>query len=142
MKTFSKFEITNIKRTAQNVNRIVTKKLKIEEKLKELQEEYDTLVTLQEQYELPIRTMTGGFGTEDLIDKVVEETENLDKNGNPVKVTKWVLKYPDTIIPDTQFDEAAVDEIDDTEKAPEIEVRGKEDAPEWVKDMAEKEFED
>ena len=43
--------------------------------------------------------MTGGYTTEDLVEKVVETTSSVDKDGNPVKATKYVLKYPDTVVP-------------------------------------------
>lgn len=109
MKKFSKFEIATIKRTAQNVNPMVTKKLKIKEQIATLQEEYDRLETMQEQYEASIRTMTGGYSTEDLVDKVVETTATLDKNGKAVKITKYVLKYPDTIVPTPLAEESAPD---------------------------------
>ena len=109
MKKFSKFEIATIKRTAQNVNPMVTKKLKIKEQIATLQEEYDRLETMQEQYEASIRTMTGGYSTEDLVDKVVETTATLDKNGKAVKITKYVLKYPETIVPTPLAEESAPD---------------------------------
>lgn len=96
---FSKFEIATIKRTAQSVNPMVSRKVKIKEQMDALQAEYDQLDTMQEQYEASIKTMTGGYGTEDLVEKVIETTSAVDKNGKPVKVTKYVLKYPDTIIP-------------------------------------------
>ena len=109
MKKFSKFEIATIKRTAQNVNPMVTKKLKIKEQIATLQEEYDRLETMQGQYEASIRTMTGGYSTEDLVDKVVETTATLDKNGKAVKITKYVLKYPETIVPTPLAEESAPD---------------------------------
>lgn len=96
---FSKFEIATIKRTAQSVNPMVSRKAKIKEQMDALQAEYNQLDTMQEQYEASIKTMTGGYGTEDLVDKVVETTNAVDKNGKPIKVTKYVLKYPDTVIP-------------------------------------------
>lgn len=99
MKEFSKFEIAVIKRTAQNVNPMVTKKNKIKAKIAELQEEYDKLNTMQEQYEASIKTMTGGYTTEDLVNKVIEDTGKTDKEGKPIKITKYVLKYPETVIP-------------------------------------------
>lgn len=102
MKEFSKFEIATIKRTAQSVASMVIKKNKIKAQLDELQAEYDTLNTMQEQYEAPIKTMTGGYGTEDLVERVVENTGKVDKDGKPIKVTKYVLKYPDTIVPPTE----------------------------------------
>lgn len=99
MKKFTKFEIATIKRTAQNVNPMVSKKVKIREQIDALMAEYDQLNTMQEQYEASIRTMTGGYSTEDLVTKVTETTNTLDKNGKPVKITKYVLKYPETVIP-------------------------------------------
>lgn len=96
---FSKFEIATIKRTAQSVNPMVSRKAKIKEQMDALQAEYNQLDTMQEQYEASIKTMTGGYGTEDLVEKVVETTNAVDKNGKPIKVTKYVLKYPDTVIP-------------------------------------------
>jgi hypothetical protein len=99
MKEFSKFEIATIKRTAQNVAPLVRRKNKIKEKMDELYAELQQLETQQTQWEQAIVTMTGGFTTEDLVDKVVETTNSVDKDGNPVKVTKYVLKYPDTVVP-------------------------------------------
>lgn len=99
MKEFSKFEIATIKRTAQSVASMVIKKNKIKAQLDELQAEYDQLATMQEQYEAPIKTMTGGYTTEDLVERVVENTGKVDKEGRPIKQTKYNLKYPKTVIP-------------------------------------------
>lgn len=120
MKELSKFEIAAIKRTAQNVNAMVTKKTKLKEKIDVLQAEYDQIEEAQEQFEAPIRKMTGGYGTEDLIEKVIEDTGKLDKDGKSIKLTKYVLKYPDTILPPTMDNGDGA--VDDTEKAPEVEV--------------------
>lgn len=108
---FSKFEIATIKRTAQNVSLMVSKKNRLLEQIKALQAEYEELETMQEQYEAPIKSMTGGYGTEDLVEKVVE-TSGTDKNGRPIKVTKYVLKYPDTIIPPTLDEFHKEEEVD------------------------------
>lgn len=99
MKEFSKFEIATIKRTAQNVAPLVRRKTKIKEQIAKLQEEYDLLNTQQLQWEQAIITMTNGYTTEDLVEKVVETTSSVDKDGNPIKMTKYVLKYPDTVVP-------------------------------------------
>lgn len=118
MKEFSKFEIAVIKRTAQNVNPMVTKKNKIRKQIAALSEEYDTLDKMQEQYEASIKTMTGGYSTEDLVDKVIKDTGKVDKDGKPIKVTQYILKYPETIIPvsatvdeNASADIAAMDEV-------------------------------
>ena len=120
MKELSKFEIAAIRRTAQNVNAMVTKKTKLKEKIDALQAEYDQIEEAQEKFEVPIKKMTGGYGTEDLIVKVIEDTGKLDKDGKPVKLAKYVLKYPDTILPPAMDGGDGV--VDDTEKAPEVEV--------------------
>ena len=131
MKKFSKFEIATIKRTAQNVNPMVSRKAKIKEQINALQAEYEQLDTMQEQYEASIKTMTGGYSAEDLVEKVIETTGAVDKNGKPVKVTKYVLKYPETVIPVTaeETEGMTTTAVDDTDKAPEVEVKVDEEAP-------------
>lgn len=131
MKKFSKFEVATIKRTAQSVNPMVSKKAKLKEQIDALQLEYDQLSTMQEQYEASIKTMTGGYGTEDLVEKVIESTGAVDKNGKPIKVTKYVLKYPETIIPveAETLDTATPEEVDETATAPVTEYTAEEDSP-------------
>ena len=121
---FSKFEIATIKRTAQSVNPMVSKKAKIKEQIDALQAEYDQLNTMQEQYEASIKTMTGGYGTEDLVDKVIETTSAVDKNGKPIKVTKYVLKYPETVIPVAaeEIEGMTAAEVDETAVVEEVET--------------------
>ena len=111
MKEFSKFEIATIKRTAQNVAPLVRRKTKIKEQIAKLQEEYDLLNTQQLQWEQAIITMTNGYTTEDLVEKVVETTSSVDKDGNPVKMTKYVLKYPDTVVPTPTVGVSALEEV-------------------------------
>lgn len=135
MKEFSKFEIAVIKRTAQNVNPMVTKKNKIRKQIAALSEEYDTLDKMQEQYEASIKTMTGGYSTEDLVDKVIKDTGKVDKDGKPIKVTQYILKYPETIIPvsatvdeNASADIAAMDETNEVAEAvPEAEAEAEVD---------------
>lgn len=124
MKKFSKFEIATIKRTAQNVNPMVSRKAKIKEQINTLQAEYEQLDTMQEQYEASIKTMTGGYSSEDLVEKVIETTGVVDKNGKPVKTTKFVLKYPETVIPVTvdETEGTNATEVDDIEKT--LKVKG------------------
>ena len=121
---FSKFEIATIKRTAQSVNPMVSKKAKIKEQIDALQAEYDQLNTMQEQYEASIKTMTGGYGTEDLVDNVIETTSAVDKNGKPIKVTKYVLKYPETVIPVAaeEIEDMTAAEVDETAVVEEVET--------------------
>lgn len=86
---FNKFEIASIKRVASAVERFVQKKKKIEEQISMLKEEHSKIAAEQEIWEAPIKNMTGGFSTEDLVRKVVGEN----------KVPKFILKYPDTVLP-------------------------------------------
>ena len=106
-KEFSKFFVGTLKRTAQNVSPLVIKKQKLIAKKTEIDAELEFIQEQIEQYEAPIKKVTGGYGTEDLIERVVEATDKTDKNGNVVKVTKWNLRYPETIVPPTENTEVA-----------------------------------
>jgi hypothetical protein len=109
-KKFTKFEIATIKRTAQNVNPLVTKKHKIMAKMSELAKELNSLIAQQEAWESAIKEMTGGYTTEQLVDKVVTSDGTKDKNGNEIKITKYVLKYPNSVVPPTPTDVEWVNE--------------------------------
>ena len=116
MKKFSKFEIATIKRTAQNVNPMVSRKAKIKKQINALQAEYEQLDTMQEQYEASIKTMTGGYRAEDLVEKIIETTGAVDKDGKPVKTTRYVLRFPETIIPpvENSAENVTTSEVDTT----------------------------
>ena len=98
-KEFSKFFIASLKRTAQNVSPLVRRKQKLQAEIADREAELESIQKQLETYEAPIKEATGGYGTEDLIVRTVEVTDKTDKDGKPVKSTKWNLKYPDTIIP-------------------------------------------
>lgn len=98
-KVFSKFEVARMKRTAQNVNQFLTKRNKLQNQITEIQDEIDKLNELIEVTDAPTKVMTGGYGTEDIFNKVVTPTDKLTKTGKVITVTTYELKYPDTIIP-------------------------------------------
>lgn len=98
-KEFSKFFIASLKRTAQNVSPLVRRKQKLQAEIVDREKELESIQKQLETFEAPIKEATGGYGTEDLIVRTVEVTDKTDKDGKPVKSTKWNLKYPDTIIP-------------------------------------------
>lgn len=98
-KEFSKFFIASLKRTAQNVSPLVRRKQKLQAEIAEREEELKSLQIQIDAHEAPIKEATDGYGTEDLVIRTVEVTDKLDKNGKPVKITKWNLKYPETIVP-------------------------------------------
>ena len=98
-KEFSKFFVASLKRTAQNVSPLVRRKQKLQAEIAEREEELKSIQVQLDTFEAPIKEATGGYGTEDLIVRTVEITDKVDKDGKPVKVTKWNLKYPETIVP-------------------------------------------
>lgn len=107
---FNKFFIASLKRTAMNVSPLIRKKQKLEETINAKLAEIETINKQIEVFDTPVKGMTGGFSIEDLITRVVET--NVDKEGKEIKVTKWVLRYPDTVVPpveDTNFEPSVND---------------------------------
>ena len=98
-KQFSKFQIASFKRTAQNVYPLVRERNKLINILKETAEKLESIKLQLEAYQAPIKAATGGYTTDDLIEREVIDTGKLDKNGNAIKQTVFRLKYPETIIP-------------------------------------------
>lgn len=99
-KKFDKFFVANLKRTAQMVSPSVREKQKLQ---KEIDEHEARIAELDAQIAVldgQIKKITGGFGVEDLVVRNIIDTGKIDKDGKPIKVTKWELKYPQTIIPD------------------------------------------
>lgn len=97
MKTFTTREIAQIKRTAQNVAPIVAKRERVYAKIKSLYTELEVLDTQIDAWETAVKAMTNGFTTNDLVDRVVNETTTAD--GKVVKTVTYVLKFPDTVVP-------------------------------------------
>ena len=112
MKQFSNFEKAAIKRTAQNVDKFVTKKLKLEAQINKLKEEYDTIAKMQEEWEAPIVSMTG-HTTEELVSK--QEFIVTAKDGKTTKAYRFVLKYPETVVPPTNPNEGWLDNASEEE---------------------------
>lgn len=98
-KKFTKFTIAAMKRTAENVNQFVGKRDRLKMKIAELQAELNGINAAIEAADAPTKAITGGFGSEDLFEKVVTDTGKVNKDGNSIKVTKFVLRYPETVIP-------------------------------------------
>lgn len=108
MKTLSKQQVAVIKRTAQTINPLRIKRDKLTEKMGALMEEIQELDREMEVWEEGIKAMTGGYRTSDLVDKVTE-------NGS----TKYVLRYPDTVLPPRQ--EEKEEEGEDLDTMPSFE---------------------
>lgn len=106
-KKFSKIEIAVIKRTAQNVAQFVSKKEKLDAKIAELEAEKAALQPIIDSFQGPIKDMTGGYTTEDLVIREVVHTGKMDaKTGKEILQTRFVLKYPETVVPVDTAEEA------------------------------------
>ena len=78
MKTVTIRQFAAVKRVAQNVNPLVTKKAKIEAKIIELLNDKDQLEQEIEGHEIGIKALTGGYTSEQLVVKKVETTDKVD----------------------------------------------------------------
>lgn len=103
MKTFTTREIAQIKRTAQNVAPIVAKRDRVLAKVRALYTELEALNAQIDAWETAVKAMTNGFTTNDLVDRVVNETTTAE--GKVVKTVTYVLKFPDTVVPAEDRDE-------------------------------------
>ena len=139
-KTLTVRQFAGVKRIAQNVNPLVVKKNKIAAKIDELNAEYNALTEEIEGHEMGVKALTGGLTSEDLVVKKVEDTGKVDKDGKPIKVTKYepkagvVVFNEEANVYDIHIEEPAIDNVapetvNDTEKAPEVEVKAEGDSP-------------
>lgn len=96
-KEFSKFEIAAIKRTAQTCAGMIAKFDKLSEKIANLQAEKESIERQIAQWDAPIVEMTG-YHIMDLVSRERIKTGK-DKDDNDIFGSKWVLKYPETVVP-------------------------------------------
>lgn len=138
-KTLTVRQFAGVKRIAQNVNPLVVKKNKIAAKIDELNAEYNALTEEIEGHEMGVKALTGGLTSEDLVVKKVEDTGKVDKEGRPIKVTKYEPK-PGVVFneeanvyeihtEEPEVEDVAPEAVDDTEMAPETEVKAGEESP-------------
>lgn len=99
---FTSKQIANWKRTAMNVNANVVKREKLNEKMKALQEEINVLTAAIDLEEAPVKAVTGGYTTSDIFVKTVTDTGKVDANGRAIKVTKYELRYKDSVLPSSE----------------------------------------
>jgi hypothetical protein len=124
-KEFSKFEIAAIKRTAQNCAGMIAKFDKLSEKIAILQAEKESIEKQIAHWDAPIVEMTGHH-VMDLVERERVKTGK-DKDGNDIYGSKWVLKYPETVIP-VEGSDTDVDTTPDTKPEEEVvEEQPKED---------------
>jgi len=95
MKELTVRQVAQLKRTSQNVYPLVNQKNKLYAKIEELNNELESVNAQIDAWESATKAMTGGFTSEDLIVRNVvcavneDGTTKVDKNGQPVKVTKY-----------------------------------------------------
>lgn len=86
MKELTRTQLAVVKRTAQNVKGLRTKLAKINEKISNLTAEAMEIDNTIEQFEAPIRTMTGGFSSEEVLngtmDAINEQIEEMSKESH------------------------------------------------------------
>ena len=75
MKELSRFELAIVKRTAQNTKSLRTKRDKLVEKIEKAQEELSVINEAIEGFEAPIKTMTGGFTSEEVLAGIMAVAE-------------------------------------------------------------------
>ena len=137
-------QFAGVKRIAQNVNPLVVKKNKIAAKIDELNREYNSLSEEIEGHEMGVKALTGGLTSEDLVVKKVEDTGKVDKNGCPIRATKYepkagvVVFNEEANVYEIHVGEDVVPEntepvtINDTEKVPEVETK------DWMDEKSDK----
>lgn len=116
-------ELAQVKRIAQNVDADYQKVCKLCDKIAELTREKEELQRNIDEMEAPVIRKTGGFRSTDIFMKTVipqfneDGTPKVDKEGRQIKVTKYILAYPDTIIPCNCGEQANI-EVPSTEGLP------------------------
>lgn len=110
-------ELAQVKRIAQNVDADYQKVCKLNEKIAEFTKERDNLQQGIDEQEAPVIRKTGGFKSTDIFVKTIvpqfneNGTPKTDKDGRQIKVTKYVMRYPDTIIPVAPVNEEGQSEV-------------------------------
>ena len=98
MKKLTIRQVAQLKRTAQNVYPLVSKKNKLIEQMNLLNAEINSINAQIDAWEYATKEMTEGFTSEDLITRKVicltneDGTPKVDKNGQQMKATKYEPK--------------------------------------------------
>ena len=98
MKKLTIRQVAQLKRTAQNVYPLVSKKNKLIEQMNLLNAEIASINAQIDAWEYATKEMTEGFTSEDLITRKVicltneDGTPKVDKNGQQMKATKYEPK--------------------------------------------------
>ena len=81
-KELSRFELAIVKRTAQNTKSLRTKRDKAAAKIAALTTELQEIEAVIEKFEAPVREITGGLSSEEVLAELNKEetTENVEEN--------------------------------------------------------------
>ena len=90
MKKLTVRNFAAIKRIAQNVNPLVVKKNRMLAQARKILLEVKGIEEEIKGYEAGVIALTGGYQSEALVTKVVEDTGKVDKDNAPIKVTKYI----------------------------------------------------
>ena len=129
-KRISFFEFQSVKSVAKAIEPKLREQAKIKNQMEKLANEYKKCDADIAALESGVVSLIG-FHVQDLIKKVVEDTGRVDKEGNPVKVTKYVptdiVTYDDTAkqyVITTSDEETVVEETpaEEPTEAPVVEV--------------------
>ena len=116
-KSLNARELAQIKRIAQNVDADYQKVCKLNEKINNLITERDALQQGIDEMEAPVIRKTGGYKSTDLYEKTIipqfneNGTPKTDKEGRQLKVTRYTLRFPDTILPTAENIATVVDSV-------------------------------
>lgn len=108
MKELSRFELAIVKRTAQNTKSLRTKRDKLVEKIEKAQEELGVINEAIEGFEAPIKTMTGGFTSEEVLAGIMAVAEATEEAVGEVEVpASEAVALTEEIAPANPFGEVA-----------------------------------
>lgn len=109
MKELTRFEMAVVKRTAQNTKSLRTKRDKLVAKISACQVELESINTMIEKFEQPIKEMTGGYTSEEVLNGIPElQAESVvlgeeeSKESEPVP-TETVETEESTNVEDDEF---------------------------------------
>ena len=89
MKNISASQFASIKRIYMNVSPLIVKKNKLISKINELTIEIAQINDEIEGNEMGVKALTGGYSSEQLVVKTVEDTGKVNNNGSAIKSTKY-----------------------------------------------------
>lgn len=90
MKVITVRQFGMVKRVAQNVNPLVTKKNKLKAKIAQFMDEIKQIEMEIEGHEAGVKMVTGGYISEDLVTKKVTKVDKYDKDGNQLTKTEYI----------------------------------------------------